>query len=204
MGRHDRQSRGFLSANIIEGMDGHVGTGTSAREHDPDQVILLDPQRRPIGTALKSTVHTTQTPLHLAFSCHIMDPDGRVLLTRRSLDKKAWPGVWTNSVCGHPAPGESMEDAVRRRTRYELGIDLDELSLTLPDFQYRAVDASGIVENEFCPVYTARTTATPVPRPSEVAEYQWARPEDLEIAVSATPWAFSPWIVLQLAAIRAA
>lgn len=183
----------------LTGTDPEVLTGT-----DPEEVVLLDPERRPIGTALKSAVHTTETPLHLAFSCHVVDSDGRVLLTRRALTKKAWPGVWTNSVCGHPAPGESMEDAVRRRTRYELGLELHDLALALPDFQYRAVDASGIVENEFCPVYTARTTGTPVPRPSEVAEYQWARPEDLEVAVAATPWAFSPWIVLQLAAIRSA
>ncbi len=189
-------------------MDGLLDTGASPHdsEHniDTEHVVLLDSDRRPIGTALKSEVHTTETPLHLAFSCHIVDAEGRVLLTRRSLGKQAWPGVWTNSVCGHPAPGESMEDAVRRRSRYELGLDLEDLSLALPDFQYRAVDASGIVENEFCPVYTARTSSTPAPRPDEVAEYQWARPEDVEVAVSATPWAFSPWIVLQLEAIRAA
>lgn len=184
-------------------MDGQLKTGTAAPVSDSDQVVLLDQDRHPIGTAPKSTVHTTQTPLHLAFSCHIMDAEGRVLLTRRSLDKKAWPGVWTNSVCGHPAPGEPMEDAVRRRVRYELGLELEDLTLALPDFQYRAVDAAGIVENEFCPVFTARSTGTPAPRPSEVAEFQWARPEDLETAVEATPWAFSPWIVLQLAAIRA-
>ncbi len=97
-----------------------------------------------------------------------------------------------------------MEDAVRRRTQYELGLDLEDLSLTLPDFQYRAVDASGIVENEFCPVYTARASGTPNPRASEVAEYEWADPADVHAAVTATPWAFSPWLVLQLAAIRAA
>lgn len=185
-------------------MDRRLDNELSLTGTDPERVVLLDADRRPVGTALKSAVHTTQTPLHLAFSCHVMDEDGRVLVTRRALGKQAWPGVWTNSVCGHPAPGENMEDAVRRRTRYELGIDLDDLSLTLPDFQYRAVDASGIVENEFCPVYTARTSSTPTPRPSEVAEFQWARPEDLEVAVTATPWAFSPWIVLQLEAIRAA
>jgi isopentenyl-diphosphate Delta-isomerase len=185
-------------------MTGQLETEPSMTKDTTERVVLLDPARRPIGTALKSLVHGTDTPLHLAFSCHVYDADGRVLLTRRSLDKQAWPGVWSNSVCGHPAPGESMEDAVRRRTRFELGIGVDDLTPVLPEFQYRAVDAGGIVENEFCPVYTARTTDAPRPRPSEVSEFQWARPDDVHAAVTAAPWAFSPWLVLQLAAIREA
>jgi isopentenyl-diphosphate delta-isomerase len=169
----------------------------------PESVVLLDGSNNPIGTAPKATVHTDDTPLHLAFSCHVFAADGRVLVTRRALDKKAWPGVWTNSVCGHPGPGEEMAAAVRRRATYELGLQVESLGLVLPDFSYRAVDASGIVENEFCPVYFARAVADPSPVPSEVAEYQWVNPEDLESAVAATPWAFSPWMVWQLERLRA-
>lgn len=165
-----------------------------------EQVVLLDAAHRPIGTADKATVHTADTPLHLAFSCHLFDARGQVLVTRRALGKKTWPGVWTNSVCGHPGPGEAMEDAVRRRAGYELGLDVGTLKLALPEFQYRAVDASGIVENEFCPVYTAVTAGTPVPRAGEVAEFRWVHPADLSAAVTAAPWAFSPWLVGQLAA----
>ncbi|MGJ9403461.1 isopentenyl-diphosphate Delta-isomerase [Arthrobacter sp. KK5.5] len=164
----------------------------------PESVVLLDGAHGPIGTAPKATIHTEDTPLHLAFSCHIFNSDGRVLATRRALDKKAWPGVWTNSVCGHPGPGEDMADAVRRRARFELGLDLDALALVLPDFRYRAVDASGIVENEFCPVYFARASGEPDPVPGEVADFHWVRPEDLLSGADATPWAFSPWMVWQL------
>ncbi|NKX53093.1 isopentenyl-diphosphate Delta-isomerase [Arthrobacter mobilis] len=165
---------------------------------NPEQVVLLDDAFHPVGVADKASVHTGDTPLHLAFSCHISDPAGRLLVTRRSLAKKTWPGVWTNSACGHPAPGERLEDAVRRRVRYELGLRLEELQLALPDFRYRAVDASGIVENEFCPVFTALTSDTPDPRPDEVIEYRWVSPSRLRTAVNAAPWAFSPWLVLQL------
>ena len=161
-------------------------------------VVLLDNDRKPVGTADKIAVHTTDTPLHLAFSCHLFNTVGEVLITRRALTKRTWPGVWTNSFCGHPAPGEPMEDAVHRRASAELGLAIEGLELALPDFRYRAVDASGIVENEVCPVYRAITTDAVQPNPDEVVEFQWVSPDALRTAVTATPFAFSPWIVLQL------
>jgi isopentenyl-diphosphate delta-isomerase len=166
--------------------------------HPPEQVVLLDDAGNPIGVADKATVHTTDTPLHLAFSCHVFDGDGRILVTRRALDKLTWPGVWTNSFCGHPAPGETLIDAIARRARAELGIAVSDVELVLPDFRYRAVDASGIVENEVCPVYRAVTSDAVVGNPDEVAEWEWADPSSLTAAASAAPYAFSPWLVLQL------
>ncbi len=161
-------------------------------------VVLLDDEGTPIGTTPKATVHTTDTALHLAFSCHVYNSEGKVLVTRRALAKSTWPGVWTNSFCGHPAPDESPLDAIRRRAEFELGILLDHLELVLPDFRYRAVDASGIVENEICPVYRATTTDVVTPNPAEVAEFAWVDPTALRSAVSNTGFAFSPWLVWQL------
>jgi isopentenyl-diphosphate delta-isomerase len=167
-------------------------------EQATELVVLVEQDGSPTGVADKVTVHSATTPLHLAFSCHVFNPAGEVLVTRRSLDKLTWPGVWTNSFCGHPAPGEAVGDAVERKAAQELGLSLTSLTAVLPDFRYRAVDASGIVENEICPVFTAVTTDAVLPNPTEVAEYAWIAPSQLRAAVAATPFAFSPWLVLQL------
>lgn len=164
---------------------------------ETDLVVLLDDLGREIGTAPKSSVHGTDTALHLAFSCHVVDDEGRVLVTRRALDKATWPGVWSNSFCGHPRPAEPVLAAVKRRAEYELGLELADIQLALPLFRYRAVDASGIVEYEVCPVYTARAVGEPVLNPLEVVDAEWVRPEDLATSLATTPWAFSPWLVLQ-------
>lgn len=168
---------------------------------DPDageQVVLVDDDGSPIGVADKATVHGADTPLHLAFSCHVFSPDGRVLVTRRALGKLTWPGVWTNSFCGHPGPGEDMTDAIRRRARRELGLTLGDLDPVLPGFRYRAVDASGVVEHEICPVFRTVVDADPEAAPDEVAEWAWVGVDALRAAVAATPFAFSPWLALQL------
>lgn len=176
----------------------HQRASGGGTEPAPELVVLLAEDGTPLGTHDKATVHTVDTPLHLAFSTHVFDDAGRILVTRRALGKKAWPGVWTNSFCGHPAPGEAFEDAVTRRAAQELGFSVRDIRSVLPDFRYRAVDASGIVENEICPVYTAVADSAVDPLPEEVMDFQWVEPADLVSAVTATPWAFSPWLTLQL------
>lgn len=166
-------------------------------------MVLLDDNGAPIGTHPKATVHTTDTPLHLAFSCFLLDADGRVLLTRRALVKRAWPGVWTNAFCGHPGPGEDFPSAIARRASDELGTAITGLREALPDFRYRAVDASGIVENEMCPVYLAELSAPLYPEPAEVMETAWIHPDDLDAALGSAPFAFSPWLRQEWAALRA-
>ena len=169
-------------------------TANALEEH----VILLDDEGRHIGTAPKYSVHGSDTALHLAFSCYVFNAAGDVLVTRRALTKKAWPGVWTNSFCGHPLPTEPLTQAVERRADHELGLQIEAIDLALPLFRYRATDSSGIVENEICPVYLARTDQEPILNPDEVAEYAWTRPVDLYRAVTDAPWAFSPWMALQV------
>lgn len=165
-----------------------------------DLVVLLDDDEQPVGTAPRAEVHDASTPLHLAFSCYLFDRAGRVLVTRRAVTKRTWPGVWTNSFCGHPRPGEPLEAALARRAREELGVTVADVRCVLPAFRYRAVDPSGVVENEVCPVFTATCVDDPgsiVPDPDEIAGLQWLDPHGLEAAVAAAPWALSPWLLEQ-------
>lgn len=160
----------------------------------PEQVVLVDEDGRPIGVADKATVHGPRTPRHLAFSCYGFDAAGRFLVTRRAHSKRVFPGVLTNTCCGHPAPGEALEDAVRRRLADELGLGAVDLCLVLPDFAYRA-SAGGIEENELCPVFVATLVGTPTAAPDEVDLIDWWTWDAFLAAGRAGE--LSPWATLQ-------
>lgn len=157
-----------------------------------EAVVLVDGQGRAIGSLPKSAAHHDATPLHLGFSCYIVDAAGRLLVTTRAAHKPSFPGVVTNSVCGHPLPGEDTVAAVRRRARQELGMELIDVRPVLPDFRYRAA-MGGVVEHEVCPVYVARTSGGPPhPDPAEVGGAQWERWETFAAEVirgrKVSPW----------------
>jgi isopentenyl-diphosphate delta-isomerase len=173
-----------------------------------DHVVLLNTDREPVGSAPRAYVHTRDTPLHLAFSLYVFNESDEVLLTRRSLSKTTWPGVWTNTCCGHPRPGEHMSGAISRRLDHELGMGITDLECVLPDFGYRATDASGLVENEFCPVFRAHVRIDPesshpndppLANPDEVLDWKWWKWNDVIKAARLTPFVFSPWSVQQMA-----
>ena len=162
-------------------------------------VVLLDEAGHATGATPKATVHGTDTPLHLAFSCYLFDPHGRLLMTRRALSKPTWPGAWTNSVCGHPGPGEPVADAVRRRVLDEVGVRAEDVRLMLPAFRYRAVMPNGVVENEMCPVFVATTTDALTPDPAEVEEAAWVDWAGFRSGVLDGSRAISPWCREQVA-----
>ena len=168
---------------------------------DREQVVLLDESGHAVGVTDKATVHHRDTPLHLAFSCHVRSPAGEVLVTRRATHKPTWPGAWTNSVCGHPAPGEPLVEAVRRRALSELGIALDDVRLVVPGFRYRAVMADGTVENEMCPVFVATTTDPVHADPDEVDDHVWVDWAEFRSSVLDGSRDVSPWCVEQLRAM---
>ena len=162
-------------------------------------VVLLDEEGRATGTADKAEVHGPDTPLHLAFSAYLFNPAGRLLVTRRALGKRTFPGVWTNSVCGHPAPGEALPDAVRRRAGRELGVEVTALRLVLPRFTYRA-EMDGVVELEQCPVYAGWLAdgASPELAPDEVEDTEWVAWPDFSADVLAGVREVSDWCTEQI------
>jgi isopentenyl-diphosphate delta-isomerase len=137
-----------------------------------EHVVLLDNNYQSRGTHPKSSVHHANTPLHRAFSCFLFDEYGNLLVTQRALTKKTWPGIWSNTCCGHPAEGESFEAAATRRLREELGMRAPKLHLIRPNFKYY-VEREGVVENEHCPVLVGFTKEKPQPNPAEVNDYCW-------------------------------
>jgi isopentenyl-diphosphate Delta-isomerase len=174
-----------------------------ARPEHVEHVVLLDETGAVCGSAAKATVHHASTPLHLAFSAYLFNPAGQFLLTRRAEAKHTFPGVWTNTCCGHPGPGEPVADSVRRRLRQELGIAAADLVLVLPGFRYQARMANGVLENEICPVFAAYSGQEPVPDPSEVAETRWVDWAEFCAAVQAGRQPVSPWCAMQLPELTA-
>lgn len=139
-----------------------------------EHVVLVDKQDKDLGLAEKATVHTAETLLHRAFSLFLFNNRGELLLQQRAHHKKTWPGIWSNSVCGHPQRDESYEAAARRRLKFELGLDIptEKIHMMLPDYLYR-YEHQGVVEHEFCPVFVIFANVEPNPNPEEVANTRW-------------------------------
>jgi len=157
-----------------------------------EQVILVDEENNQIGVADKETVHTINTPLHRAFSLFLFNSKKQLLVTQRALDKKTFPGVWTNSVCGHVSPGEETVDTVKRRMSDELNIDATNIKEVAP-YRYRLADNNGIVENEICPIYIGFTDEDPKPSKSEVEAWKWIDWNEFLKTIKDHPGTYSPW-----------
>jgi isopentenyl-diphosphate delta-isomerase len=155
-------------------------------------IVLVDDDGAAIGALPKALVHHGETPLHRAFSAYLFADDGRLLVTRRAAAKATFPGMWTNTVCGHPGPGEDDGAAITRRADFELGLRVGEVRPALPGYRYRA-EFRGVVENEICPVYVGRFEGSPAPDPAEVDAWElldWAAFRERQ-ATEGDAW--SPW-----------
>jgi len=162
-----------------------------------DDVILVDENDRPVGTAPKLDAHLNGGALHRAFSIFIFNSAGRILLQRRAAGKYHFGGLWTNACCSHPRKGQTLEQSAHARLRHEFGFDAPLKELF--SFVYRAEDpASGLTEHEFDHVFVGRFDGTPAPNPEEIGGWEWVDRSRLLRDVSEHPERFTPWFRIVL------
>ena len=155
-----------------------------------EQLILVDESNRATGHAGKTVVHRTGL-LHRAFSIFVVDARGRMLLQQRSRKKYHSGGLWANSCCGHPRPGERTVTAARRRLGEELGVDS---VLSFGFFaRYQAELDDGMRENEFVYVYFGRLESEPRPTPDEVADVEMLSIAEIRRRLKSKPDEFTAW-----------
>jgi isopentenyl-diphosphate delta-isomerase len=178
---------------------------TPENHHQPDReallVDLVDEQGRSVGSCSVAQAHTAPGLLHRAFSVLLFDKDNRVLLQQRAAVKTRFPSRWSNTCCGHPAPGQTLQAAAAARLIAEMGLRAPLTPAGV--YRYRAEDAATArVEHEWDHVLIG-VLAGPVPHPdpAEVADWAWAHPAELAASISADPDRYSPWLggVLDLA-----
>ncbi|GGX64453.1 isopentenyl-diphosphate Delta-isomerase [Streptomyces hiroshimensis] len=167
---------------------------------EPIMLELVDEDGRTIGTAEKLSAHIAPGKLHRAFSVFLFDDEGRLLLQRRALEKYHSPGVWSNTCCGHPYPGEPPFVAAARRTGEELGI-APALLREAGTVRYNHPDPdSGLVEQEYNHLFVGIVRAEPRPAPEEIAETAFVTPAELDALRARFP--FSAWFMTVLDAAR--
>ncbi len=163
-----------------------------------EEVILVDEHDQEVGIAEKMQAHVSGQ-LHRAFSVFIFHKETqRILLQQRAQNKYHCGGLWTNTCCSHPRPGERIEDAAQRRLKEEMGI---EATLHAQGhFQYRAEFSNGLIEQELDHVFIGEWMGSePIPiNPTEVMAYQWIERMDLERAIQHHPEQYTPWLILAL------
>ena len=145
-----------------------------------EELILVDSRDKPAGHCSKHEAHRGEGRLHRAFSVFVFDLQGRLLVHRRSAHKPLWPGFWTNSCCSHPRRGESLDTAVRRRVREELGVGVDACRVF--SFEYKAPFNDVGTEHELCHVFLARLIDPQAlsPHEQEIADLAWLSVDEVD------------------------
>lgn len=158
-----------------------------------DWVVLVDEQDHPTGIMEKMEAHEKGL-LHRAFSVLLFNDQQEWLLQQRALDKYHCGGLWTNTCCSHPGPGEAAIDAAQRRLKEEMGI---ECALQ-PAFQliYKAAFDNGLTEYEYDHVFVGRFSQAPQINPNEVAAWKYLSLSALRQDLLEAPDRYTPWFKL--------
>jgi isopentenyl-diphosphate Delta-isomerase len=155
-----------------------------------DQVILVNEKDEPIGFMDKMEVHR-QAKLHRAFSIFIFNEEGQMLLQQRAQHKYHSAGLWTNTCCSHPAPGEETISAAHRRLQEEMGFDAPLIKIF--DFTYKAGFDNGLTEHEFDHVFLGIYSGNINPDKNEVQDYGYRSMEEIRNALNDDPESYTAW-----------
>lgn len=157
---------------------------------DTSRVILVDENDNMTGVMEKLQAHA-EARLHRAVSVFIVNSGGEWILQKRALDKYHSQGLWTNTCCTHPAPGESAHDSARRRLREEMGLDCELTELF--SFIYREDVGNGLTEHEYDHVFAGVTDAIPAINRDEVVEWRATDFVSLKKDIENNPSAYTVW-----------
>ncbi len=160
-----------------------------------EYVILVDENDNAVGTAEKIDAHRNPR-LHRAFSIIIVDSGDRLLIQKRAGGKYHNPGMWANTCCGHPRPGEDLAAAAHRRLQEEMGFDTGLVEVF--SFIYETRFANGLTEKEYDHVFIGRWDGTPVENPDEVADYKWVDIGALDEDMRKNPEIYTSWFRIAL------
>jgi isopentenyl-diphosphate Delta-isomerase len=157
------------------------------------EVILVDEHDHELGTMEKLEAHR-QGRLHRAISVYVFNSRDELLLQRRAACKYHCGGLWTNTCCGHPLPGERTIDAAQRRLHEEMGL---ACRLTEAfEFSYRAVLPGGLVEHEYGHIFFGCSDSEPMPASDEVDAFSYQSIDEIRRGFAQTPQAWTPWFPL--------
>ena len=156
-----------------------------------EEVVLVDENDNEVGTAEKLEAHKKGL-LHRAFSVFIFNSKGELLLQRRASDKYHSGGLWSNTCCSHPRPGEKLISAATRRLKEEMGIETT-LSQTF-SFTYKVNLENGLTEHEYDHVFLGVFDGSPKVNPSEATDWKWIDVEDLKKDIEANPRKYTYWL----------
>ncbi|SHI02852.1 isopentenyl-diphosphate delta-isomerase [Chryseolinea serpens] len=160
-----------------------------------DHVILVDERDNEFGTMDKMEAHI-KGALHRAFSVLLFNSKGEILLQKRSAFKYHSAGLWTNTCCSHPKPGETMETAIKRRLMEEMGIDLQPEYLF--KFIYHVELSNNLIEHELDHVYIGQFNGEPIINSVEVERWKYAEPAAVKKDMLQNPEAYTYWFSLIL------
>ncbi|MBM56226.1 MAG: isopentenyl-diphosphate delta-isomerase [Euryarchaeota archaeon] len=156
-----------------------------------EEVILVDKNDVEVGTMEKMEAHRDGGTLHRAFSVFVFNTDGDLLLQRRAEHKYHSGGLWTNTCCSHPRPGETVREAANRRLVEELGMECKLVELF--SFEYKAELDGGMTEWELDHVLLGLSDLDPQINPDEVAEYKYMPLSEIDLDLKSNPDHYTEW-----------